>query len=830
MADPVAVPGMRLSATDRLVVATAAVALTTWTAAVSVVAVHGSVPALWKIVFVAVFGALTQLPGFRVARGYEPVSLDLGVGALLIGFVLLGPAWFVVLLGPSVLIAHALVRRRPATALQVAAECTAWAGAAYVATDLLLPASTWASPRGIAVLALGATVMRCAERLTRALRSSLTRGAGHLRLLSERLPTELGVVAANAAVAAGVLLVVETDSSLLSLPLVLLTVFLAVHVGAASLVDRRRTADLEQATAALDDLDEPDIAAAALRVACDVFHCRSAELQLIGDRRRPPRRYELTASGEVLCRPGSAAIVDGTSGGDVMVALRGPTGDVGRFWFRFGPSGSPTRREWDALRGFARAVGHAVLAAGLHDDVRVEAARHVHGTTHDPLTGLANRALLQDRIRAAVDAKHNLTTALVLLDLDHFKEINDTLGHAAGDFLLERVADRLGSLSRPGDLVSRLGGDEFAVLLTGLESAESAGPAAEEVLRLLAEPVSYEGMKLSVEASVGLACYPADASGGDELLRRAEVAMYQAKADRGSWVRYEAAHDGSSVDRLALVAELRTALDRGEIVAHFQPQADLSTGQIVGVEALARWEHPVRGLLLPADFIGVAEQSGLVRPFTLRVLDLAVAECAYWTAKGSTATVAVNLAARSLLDRQLPRDVAAVLARHALPPDRLVLEITESTAASELEVVEEVLGRLRRLGVALSVDDFGTGYSSLAFLQRTKVNELKVDRSFVTGMLETESDVALVRATVQLAHSLGARAVAEGVEEPAQAEALRELGCDLGQGYWLSRPVPAEELDVLLGVDEASRPAPFRLPEPREEQPLRTKHLRAVEG
>jgi EAL domain-containing protein (putative c-di-GMP-specific phosphodiesterase class I) len=337
-------------------------------------------------------------------------------------------------------------------------------------------------------------------------------------------------------------------------------------------------------------------------------------------------------------------------------------------------------------------------------------------------------------------------------------------------------------------------------------------------------------MRLSVEASIGLACYPADAGDADELLRRAEVAMYQAKSDRGSWVRYVPQHDGTSVDRLALVAELRSALENDEIVAHFQPQADLATGQIVGVEALARWEHPVRGLLPPAAFIGVAEQSGLVRPFTLRVLDLAVAECARWGARGCNATVAVNLAARSLLDRQLPRDVAAVLARHSLPPDRLVLEITESTATSELEVVEEVLARLRRLGVALSVDDFGTGYSSLAFLQRTKVNEIKVDRSFVIGMLDSDNDVALVRATVDLAHSLGARAVAEGVEEPRLAEALRGIGCDLAQGYWLSRPVPADQLNVLLGVDVAGPADRMRLPEPRAEQPLPVKRLRAVDG
>jgi EAL domain-containing protein (putative c-di-GMP-specific phosphodiesterase class I) len=327
-----------------------------------------------------------------------------------------------------------------------------------------------------------------------------------------------------------------------------------------------------------------------------------------------------------------------------------------------------------------------------------------------------------------------------------------------------------------------------------------------------------------------VACYPADAQDADELLRRADVAMYQAKSDRGSWARYDLERDGSSVQRLALVAELRSALTSDEIVTHFQPQADLRTGEILGVEALARWEHPTRGLLLPIDFVGVAEQCGLVRPFTLRVLDLAVAECALWSACGRPVSVAVNLAARSLLDRQLPHDVAAVLARHSLPPDRLVLEITESTATSELEVVEEVLARLRRLGVALSVDDFGTGYSSLAFLQRTAVNELKVDRSFVIGMLESDSDRALVRTTVQLAHSIGARAVAEGVEDAAMADALRQLGCDMAQGYWLSRPVPAAELRVLLGAEVVAGRSAFAMPGPRGENALPVKHLRAVEG
>jgi diguanylate cyclase (GGDEF)-like protein len=831
MAEPVAVPGVRLTPADRLGVAVGAAALCAWTAAAIVVASSPRTSVLWKVAFVAGLAALSQLPGLRITRRSGAVPIDLGVAAVLVGFVLVGPAESVVLIGPSVLMSQLLLRRPALTAVYDGAALTASTGAAYGLAELANPSAAWSSPRGVLGLALAALAFRACDQVADALHAAVTSPVGVRPSWADRLTVELCVLVGNVALALLLLAVVHADPSAgLILPLTLAVVLLAGLLAVTAHRERRLAAALERATADLNHLDEAAIAAVALTVACNAFRCRSAELQLIGDHRRPPRRYEIAATGDVTCRPGSSTTADSDGSPGVVIPLHGPLGDFGRFWFRPGAGTSLTRSEWDALRAFTQTVGLAILAAGLFDDVRAETARQVHQSIHDPLTGLVNRARLQEALRTAVDAPHNLTTALILLDLDHFKEINDTLGHAAGDLLLKRVAERLNALSRPGDLVSRLGGDEFAILLTGLESAREAGPAAEAVLRLLTEPVTYEGMRLSVEASVGLACYPADAADADELLRRAEVAMYQAKSDRGSWVRYEQRHDGSSVDRLALVAELRTALDCGEIVAHFQPQADLQTGEIVGVEALARWEHPDRGLLMPLDFIGVAEQSGLVRPFTLRILDLAVAECAWWAARGSNATVAVNLAARSLLDRELPRDVAVVLARHSLPPDRLVLEITETTAASEIEVVEEVLGRLRRLGVALSVDDFGTGYSSLAFLQRTKVNELKVDRSFVRGMLGSESDRALVRATVQLAHSLGARAVAEGVEVPGLAEALRGIGCDLGQGYWLSRPVPAEELHVLLGVDEASQPAPFRLPEPRPEQPLPVKHLRAVEG
>jgi predicted signal transduction protein with EAL and GGDEF domain len=360
---------------------------------------------------------------------------------------------------------------------------------------------------------------------------------------------------------------------------------------------------------------------------------------------------------------------------------------------------------------------------------------------------------------------------------------------------------------RGSDLVARLGGDEFAVLLTGLADPEQAEPVATQLLAALNQPVEYEGLHLSVDGSIGIACHPDDADTSEELFRRCDVAMYQAKADRGAWLRYDPLRDDSSVQRLALVGELRAAIE-DQIVVYFQPQVDLKTGTIVGAEALVRWQHPDRGLLQPSEFIGVAEQSGLVRMFTLRVLDQAIEECVRWQRPGRSVSVAVNLGARTLLDRGLPEDIANLLSKHGLPPQSLVLEITETTAASELEVVEIVLGQLRRLGVEISVDDFGTGYSSLAFLQRTAVHELKVDQSFVSGMLVNDNDLALVRATVSLAHSLGARAVAEGVESQALQVALQSLGCDVAQGYHLGRPMPAEAMRVLLSGQLAGIPLP----------------------
>ncbi|MFP5220010.1 MAG: putative bifunctional diguanylate cyclase/phosphodiesterase, partial [Actinomycetes bacterium] len=606
--------------------------------------------------------------------------------------------------------------------------------------------------------------------------------------------------------------------------------------------DRNVWQQLEAATRELNMLDEAEVASAALRRARQLFRADSVEL-VVTHRTDVTRTYSVNEEDNVVLTeaagarrndgPATYRVVDLSAGDDDMLTclvspLEGPNGRVGALRLIFDGPVKLRHRERQVLSTFSHAVSTTLLNAALYDDVRAEASRKAYEASHDHLTGLGNRSLLGARTRTAI-AEADGTTALLLLDLDHFKEINDTLGHAAGDVLLQEVGRRLREFAGDEHLVARLGGDEFAVLLTGLRSAEEAEPVAEAVLDLLEEPVEFEGLRLSVEASLGVACHPQDADSSEEMFRRADVAMYQAKSTRGQWLRYSVDRDDSSVHRQALVAELRAALELDQIIVHFQPQVDLESGLLVGAEALCRWEHPTRGVLAPGEFVSVAEHSGLVRPFTLRVLDQAVAQCVLWQDAGRPVSVAVNLSARSLLDRQLPRDVATVLARHGLPPDRLVLEITETTATSELDVVEEVLGALRDMGVELSVDDFGTGYSSLAFLQRTAVHELKVDRTFVNGMMQSENDLALVRATVQLARSLGARSVAEGVEDGAQAAALREMGCDVAQGYWLSKPIPASGMRSLLGLRVIAEP-PAAVPAPRSGTELRVLRPVAAES
>ncbi|TFV65247.1 UNVERIFIED_ORG: EAL domain-containing protein [Bacillus sp. AZ43] len=421
----------------------------------------------------------------------------------------------------------------------------------------------------------------------------------------------------------------------------------------------------------------------------------------------------------------------------------------------------------------------------------------------DELTGLPNRrALLQEAERVLRSATAREPAALLLLDLDGFKEVNDSLGHTAGDHLLHQIGPRLLPALAPGELLARLGGDEFAVLLPHA-TLDEAQARAERLRALLLLPFPVEDIRLHVGVSIGVATAPVPAASVQELLRCADVAMYAAKGAREGVHVYVPDPHGGSGDRLRTMEELRTALAGDELLVHLQPQVGFADGRVVGVEALVRWQHPVRGLLSPAELLPAAEQAGLLRPLTDTVLELALSAAELWWAT-EPVPVSVNLSAANVNDVDLPAKVTAALERHGLPAEALTLELVEDTLMADPERGRQVLGELRRRGVRTSIDDYGTGYSSLAYLRHLPADELKLDRSLTADVTGDPKAAAIVRHTVALAHDLGLRLVVEGVEDAAACAALGRLGCDIAQGYAISRPMPVA--DFLRWLEHPEHP------------------------
>ncbi len=422
--------------------------------------------------------------------------------------------------------------------------------------------------------------------------------------------------------------------------------------------------------------------------------------------------------------------------------------------------------------------------------LRRHAADHEHQALHDPLTGLPNRELFR---RAAEEALVRSRTgdrgALVLVDLDHFKEVNDTLGHHAGDELLTIIAGRLTAALRTDDVVARLGGDEFGMLLPTGGNREETVELLTRVRREVSQEVVLGDATLSVEASFGVCFYPDDASTVEGLLQNADAAMYHGKRGPTGVVVYEPTSPRAATDSLSMQRELRRALECDEFVLHYQPKIDLSTGRTSCVEALIRWQHPLRGLLPPSEFLPVAERSELIEPLTTWVLERALRDHRAWTAAGHDWTVAVNISARNLSSLAIVDTVGRLLDEFGVPPERLMLEITETAIAHDTDLATRVVAALRRHGVTLSVDDFGTGFTVLSQLRTLAVAEIKIDRLFIVGLVEKPQDRAIVRSVIDLGHQLGCMVTAEGVESPAIAEWLVEAGCDHAQGYLWQRPV-----------------------------------------
>ena len=426
----------------------------------------------------------------------------------------------------------------------------------------------------------------------------------------------------------------------------------------------------------------------------------------------------------------------------------------------------------------------------------------------DELTGLPNRRSVYEALRAAdlrLAAGEDL--AVLVIDLDRFKEVNDSFGHSAGDALLRQAGPRLRGELRQGDVLGRLGGDEFVVLARGLDPG-AALDLARRLREQLQRPFRYGGLQLSVDASVGVAVGPEQSSGAEELLQLADLAMYAAKSTRSGAAVYDEERDGQGRHRLEAIEQLRRAIAEGELTLYYQPKLALPAGTVDGVEALVRWQHPTRGLLGPAEFVDLAESAGLMAQLTSAVLDLALAQCRAWRDDGRALSVAVNVSPSNLVDERFPDEVTGLLARHGLPAGALTLEVTESLLMEDRERAVRVLTGLRDAGVGVSIDDYGTGYSSLAYLAVLPVTELKLDRAFVSAMAGSTRSAAIVTSTLQLAQALGLRLVAEGVEDQATLDALADLGCDVVQGYHVSRPLPPDQLAGWLEARRAAEREP----------------------
>jgi diguanylate cyclase (GGDEF)-like protein len=420
--------------------------------------------------------------------------------------------------------------------------------------------------------------------------------------------------------------------------------------------------------------------------------------------------------------------------------------------------------------------------------------------THDSLTGLPNRLLFIDRLQQATNAAKRDDTLLgvLILDMDRFKEVNDTLGHHNGDRLLKQVALRLSGVIRETDTLARIGGDEFGFVLNNLQNRSDVEEIADKIKKSLSIPFALENLSFEVQVSIGATLYLEHGKDPDTLIQRADVAMYVAKQNNHNIALYSKDFDKHSPHRLTLMGELRQAIKNDELLLHFQPKVISETGELHAVEALVRWDHPIHGIMQPGEFIPLAERTGLIEDLTHWVLKKSLQECSFWHQKMINIGIALNISSSCLLNPEFPEILQSLLASYNFPAESLIMEITETSIMVDPDRSLEILNHIHQNGVNLSIDDFGTGYSSLSYLKKLPVSELKIDKSFVTDMLHSESDATIVNATIQLGHNLGLKVVAEGVEDEQTFNMLQSMGCDFQQGFFISKPLPHEALSTWI--------------------------------
>ena len=753
----------------------------------------------------AVLAAIAQLAGLRFRLGPDAVSVSWAEAAVVVGFVVAPAGWLpaATLAGTGaawLLLAWFTGLRNVAEIVHLVASMTLGVAGAALVTGLLagdVPAHGARLPLALAAgagtylsITFGLVV------LTLMLHRDAQSGRIATRVLYAKLPMSVGnVIVGILAVYA----LIREPLWLLAFGPVLWLLHRTYHFHLRAAEERRMWEAFAAATARLPGANEAEVARAGLRGALDLFGARRAELEI--NTERGPRRYARDG-------PGLEGVTGTRFGPAITRGMTVSGRPLGELTVWLGEPGLPTPRDEAAIAAFGEALAGALHDAAAHQRILELDSRAARQRLRDPLTGLLNRAALTgegDPLLRALDRARPV--ALLLLDVVGFREVNSTVGLRGGDEVLRLIGSRLTGLARGGELIARTGDDEFALLVPVAPISDPAWPhghssalpqalrRARELVEQLRLPMVVAGVRIAVEVTVGVAVASAGESEVGELLRRASLAAGRAKELGVTVGTYDSGQDASSTDRLALLADLQDAFAADDqIILHLQPAVDLVTSEPTGVEALVRWRHPRRGHLSPAEFLPAVEHSELLIPFTRRVLDLALAAAADWTANGIDVPVSVNVSARSLTDPTFPAQVTEALRRHRTPASRLVLEITESVAVSEQDIVDEVLARLRSSGVQVSLDDFGTGFSSLASVTRMPVDEIKIDRSFVDEMIDSAAAGAVVRGAVELGARLGVRVVAEGIETIEQRAALIALGCPSAQGYHFCKPMPADKI------------------------------------
>jgi diguanylate cyclase (GGDEF)-like protein len=760
--------------------------------------------AWWPLL--AVLLALTERFVVHIPVGRENHSLSFNEAPLVIGLFFLSVDELVLAGLAGVGIAMAVLYR--ATPVKIAFNVTLWLVQATVAASLFVAmlrlfdiSGSAGEPRTWIAALITTEIVHVVSTSAVFAVISLREGRAELRALGASLllgaagtfvVTDLGLITA---------LVLERDPAALALLAVLAVLCYVLYRGYH--VQRLRYGRLDllyQFTRSVDEaVTDETVIETIVREARGLLRAQHAEVVLCpGPGADPDFWWREACEGKVIRieragRQHTNAALHRSGHSDGMAAPLREAGKVTAVLIVADRLDDVSTFDREDARLFEALAGHAGVAlanSGLVDRARRAAAETEHLSLHDHLTGLPNRLHFQQRLEKRLLATGSAT--VLLMDLDRFKEVNDTLGHDVGDQLIEQVGQRLRRLEHEETFVARLGGDEFAVLL-GDDDVHIEG-MVQRISRDFRNPFYLGEVELDVTGSIGIATAPHDGSSAALLLRRAEVAMYDAKRRLAGVAHYSADRDPYSARRLSLISDLARALDERTLVLHYQPQAAPDTGRVAGVEALLRWKHPIWGNVAPDEFIPLAEHTGLIRPLTRFVVETAIRQCAAWRDAGTPVEMAVNVSMRNLLEPELADVIARLLVRANLPAALLKLEVTESAIVSDPERAVTALERMVDLGLSLSVDDFGTGYSSLTRLRNLPVHEVKIDREFVANLAHDSDDLAIVKAVVSLGHDLGLRVVAEGVEDEAGWIILQELGCDLIQGYLLARPMPADEM------------------------------------